>query len=73
MYIIHYFIRYIVNILNEIPFPPPGKYEISISTSEKTLYFSQPPKNEIPLINNVNYHKIVFTYNFLFLFLILLF
>jgi len=48
--------RYIINILNEIPFPPPGKYEISISTSEKTLYFSQPPKNEIPLINNFSFY-----------------
>jgi len=48
--------RYIINILHEIPFPPPGKYEISISTSEKTLYFSQPPKNEIPLINNFSFY-----------------
>jgi len=43
--------------LHEIPFPPPGKYEISISTSEQILYFSQPPKNEIPLITDVLYNK----------------
>jgi len=50
------FERYLINILNEIPFPPPGKYEISISTSEKILYFSQPPRNEIPLINNFSFY-----------------
>ncbi|ORY18915.1 DENN-domain-containing protein [Neocallimastix californiae] len=48
--------RYIVNILHEIPFPPPGKYEVSISTSEKTLYFSQPPKNEIPIITDFSFY-----------------
>lgn len=53
MLIIYIKNRYIVNLIHEIPLPPPGKLEVSISIGELKLYCSRPPVNAIPLLQNV--------------------
>jgi hypothetical protein len=45
--------RYVINFMQEIPLPPPGKLEIAIQFSSYTLYCSRPPLNACPLIKNV--------------------
>jgi len=45
--------RYITNICNEIPLPPPGKFEVAIGIDELRLHIWRPPLNCLPIIQNV--------------------
>ncbi|KAG9307791.1 hypothetical protein G9A89_023356 [Geosiphon pyriformis] len=44
--------RYIVNLVHEIPVPPPGKLQVAISVNDLTLFCGRPPLNQIPLMND---------------------
>ena len=45
--------RYIINFMEEIPLPPPGKLELRISLDSVRLHLSRPPLNCVPVIRNV--------------------
>jgi hypothetical protein len=47
------FERYVINLIEETPLPPPGKLELGISFGSFTLYCSRPPLNSCPLLKNV--------------------
>jgi hypothetical protein len=47
------FERCVINLIHEIPLPPPGKLELSIPFENYTLYCSRPPLNSSPVIKNV--------------------
>jgi hypothetical protein len=53
------FERYAVNLVHEIPLPPPGKLELSIPFEHYTLYCSRPPLNSSPVIKNVSFINLV--------------
>ncbi|KAI8896627.1 AEX-3 domain-containing protein [Globomyces pollinis-pini] len=46
------FERCVINLIHEIPLPPPGKLEIGISIHNHILYGSRPPINTIPILKN---------------------
>ncbi|TPX33374.1 hypothetical protein SmJEL517_g03709 [Synchytrium microbalum] len=50
--------RYLVNLIHEIPLPPPGKLEVSISVGRFHLYCSRPPANTISVIQNFSIYPI---------------
>jgi hypothetical protein len=47
------FERYVINLIEETPLPPPGKLEISIPFGSFSLYCSRPPLNTCQLVKNV--------------------
>ncbi|KAJ3120452.1 hypothetical protein HK098_004585 [Nowakowskiella sp. JEL0407] len=53
--------RYITNLLYEVPLPPPGKLEISISIGNLRLFCSRPPVNSISTIQNFSLYPILRT------------
>jgi hypothetical protein len=48
------YIRCAINLVHEIPLPPPGKLEISIHIEGLTLFCSRPPVNTFSNLKNVN-------------------
>ncbi|KAJ3390675.1 hypothetical protein HDU92_000343 [Lobulomyces angularis] len=50
--------RYIVNLIYEIPLPPPGKLEVSISIGKTKLYCSRPPVNNISVVQNMSFYPL---------------
>ncbi|KAI8377993.1 AEX-3 domain-containing protein [Radiomyces spectabilis] len=42
----------VYNIIREVPLPPPGRFEISLSISQRSLFFSRPSINEVPILKN---------------------
>ncbi|KAJ3315495.1 hypothetical protein HDV04_003037 [Boothiomyces sp. JEL0838] len=46
------FERCVINLLYEVPLPPPGKLEVGISIADYVLYIHRPPVNTIPLVKN---------------------
>ncbi|OZJ02123.1 hypothetical protein BZG36_04744, partial [Bifiguratus adelaidae] len=42
----------VVNLIEEIPIPPPGKYEISMTVAQQTLYLSRPAINQVRSLKN---------------------
>ena len=48
------FERCAINLIHEIPLPPPGKLEISVPFGSQKLYISRPPINTPQLLRNVN-------------------
>ncbi|KAJ8331147.1 hypothetical protein QVD99_005806 [Batrachochytrium dendrobatidis] len=50
--------RCIVNIIHEIPLPPPGKLEIVINIGDQQLHCSRPPVNTIPTLKNFSMYPI---------------
>jgi hypothetical protein len=47
--------RLIRNIVYEIPTPPPGKLEVTVSISDTLFYLHRPPVNSVPLLKNVRF------------------
>ena len=45
--------RSVINLLNEVPLPPPGKCEISIHLDGLAFYCSRPPVNTLGQLKNV--------------------
>ncbi|CAH1758796.1 14217_t:CDS:10 [Entrophospora sp. SA101] len=45
--------RYIVNLVHEIPLPPPGKAQVAISVNDMTLFCSRPALNQKPILKDV--------------------
>lgn len=50
--------RFVVNITQEIPLPPPGRLEICLKLKHFNLYCSRPPLNRIPLIKNYSFYPL---------------
>lgn len=42
-----------MNLIDEVPLPPPGRFEIGLSINQRPLFFSRPPINEVPILKNV--------------------
>lgn len=45
----------IINLIEEVPLPPPGRFEIGLTINQRPLFFSRPPINQVPLLKNVMY------------------
>lgn len=45
--------RCVINLVHEIPLPPPGKLEIVVKIGDIQLYCSRPPVNTISVLKNV--------------------
>lgn len=50
--------RYVINLIHEIPLPPPGKLELAIKINDKVLRCSRPPVNCIPIMQNFSLYPI---------------
>ncbi|KAI8826732.1 AEX-3 domain-containing protein [Fimicolochytrium jonesii] len=50
--------RFVINLIHEIPLPPPGKLEISLHVGQLTLYCSRPPVNTISLLKNFSLYPL---------------
>lgn len=44
----------IVNLIDEVPLPPPGRFEIGLTINSRPLFFSRPPINQVPILKNVS-------------------
>eukprot|EP00835_Amoeboradix_gromovi_P004694 NODE_382_length_9640_cov_0.243476.p2 type:complete len:966 gc:universal NODE_382_length_9640_cov_0.243476:5603-8500(+) len=53
--------RFLVNLINETPIPPPGKTEICINVNDFNFYISRPPLNKIPIMKNYSYYPLFCT------------
>ena len=53
--------RFLVNLINETPIPPPGKTEICLSVNDFNFYISRPPLNKIPIMKNYSYYPLFCT------------
>eukprot|EP00742_Colponemidia_sp_Colp-10_P005895 GILJ01006306.1.p1 GENE.GILJ01006306.1~~GILJ01006306.1.p1 ORF type:complete len:1365 (-),score=226.47 GILJ01006306.1:161-4003(-) len=42
--------RWVVNLIDETPLPPPGKYELIYSITKETFRVCRPPSNQLPLL-----------------------
>jgi hypothetical protein len=47
----------VINLIEEVPLPPPGRFEIGLTINRKPLFFSRPPINEVPILKNVRLKK----------------
>ncbi|CAG8470634.1 5561_t:CDS:10 [Ambispora gerdemannii] len=45
--------RYIVNLVHEVPVPPPGKSQVAITVNDMTFFCGRPALNQIPIMNDV--------------------
>ncbi|KAJ1550088.1 hypothetical protein HK096_008806, partial [Nowakowskiella sp. JEL0078] len=52
------FERYIINLLHEVPLPPPGKLELCINIGRLNLYCSRPPVNTISTLQNFSLYPL---------------
>ena len=43
----------VINLIEEVPLPPPGRFEIGLTINQRPLFFSRPPINEVPILKNV--------------------
>ena len=46
--------RYLVNLVYEVPLPPPGRIEVEVTLDDVKLYLSRPPLNSIGVVQNVS-------------------
>ncbi|KAI8800345.1 hypothetical protein BJ742DRAFT_86266 [Cladochytrium replicatum] len=46
--------RWVVNLVREVPVPPPGKLELCIAVGKARLFCSRPPVNTSSLLQNVS-------------------
>ena len=53
--------RFLVNLINETPIPPPGKTEICLAVNDYNFYISRPPLNKIPIMKNYSYYPLFCT------------
>lgn len=44
----------VINLIEEVPLPPPGRFEIGLTINTRPLFFSRPPINQVPILKNVN-------------------
>ncbi|KAI9476079.1 MAG: AEX-3 domain-containing protein [Benjaminiella poitrasii] len=42
----------VINLIDEVPLPPPGRFEIGLTINHKPLFFSRPPMNQVPLLKD---------------------
>nr|KAJ3420568.1 hypothetical protein HK105_005517 [Polyrhizophydium stewartii] len=50
--------RCLVNLIHEIPLPPPGKLEIALSIGQLQLYCARPPVNTISVLKNYSLYPL---------------
>ena len=48
--------RYLVNLVHEVPLPPPGRFEIQVAIDDVCLHLSRPALNTAGHIPTVGYH-----------------
>ncbi|CAO3682152.1 unnamed protein product [Rhizopus stolonifer] len=48
----------IVNLIDEVPLPPPGRFEIGLTINSRALFFSRPPINQVPILKNFSLYPI---------------
>lgn len=44
----------VINLIEEVPLPPPGRFEIGLTINKRPLFFSRPPINQVPILKNVS-------------------
>ncbi|CAO0799383.1 unnamed protein product [Mucor circinelloides] len=42
----------VINLIEEVPLPPPGRFEIGLTINKRPLFFSRPPINQVPILKN---------------------
>ncbi|KAI8645606.1 AEX-3 domain-containing protein [Parasitella parasitica] len=42
----------VINLIEEVPLPPPGRFEIGLTINKRPLFFSRPPINQVPVLKN---------------------
>lgn len=52
--------RCVINLIHEVPLPPPGKLEISIHLEGMDFFCSRPPVNSLGGLKNVPHSNLVF-------------
>ena len=45
---------YLVNLIGEIPLPPPGKLQVEFKVNDLPLFLSLPPLNRIPVVKDIS-------------------
>ncbi|CEG77253.1 hypothetical protein RMATCC62417_12039 [Rhizopus microsporus] len=48
----------IVNLIDEVPLPPPGRFEIGLTINSRPLFFSRPPINQVPILKNFSLYPL---------------
>lgn len=48
----------VMNLIDEVPLPPPGRFEIGLSINQRPLFFSRPPINEVPILKNFSLYNL---------------
>jgi hypothetical protein len=46
-----------VNLVHEIPLPPPGKLQVAISVNDMTFFCARPALNQMPIMKDVSNSK----------------
>lgn len=64
----------VINLIEEVPLPPPGRFEIGLTINKRPLFFSRPPINQVPILKNVSAlllcRSVIYAYLLLLLLLI---
>ncbi|KAI7893814.1 AEX-3 domain-containing protein [Mucor mucedo] len=48
----------VINLIEEVPLPPPGRFEIGLTINRKPLFFSRPPINQVPILKNFSLYPV---------------
>ncbi|KAI9189442.1 hypothetical protein H9P43_000875 [Blastocladiella emersonii ATCC 22665] len=48
----------LINLIHEVPIPPPGRKEIAIRAHSHDLYFARPAVNEITAMKNISFYPL---------------
>ncbi|RIA95154.1 AEX-3 domain-containing protein [Glomus cerebriforme] len=50
--------RYIVNLVHEIPLPPPGKLQVALSVNDLTFFCTRPALNQMPIMKDFSLYPL---------------
>ncbi|CAI2170691.1 4979_t:CDS:10 [Funneliformis geosporum] len=50
--------RHIVNLVHEIPLPPPGKLQVAFSVNDMTFFCARPALNQIPIMKDFSLYPL---------------
>ncbi|KAI8066903.1 AEX-3 domain-containing protein [Gongronella butleri] len=45
-------------LLNQVPIPPPGRFEIGLAINDRPLFISRPAMNEVPILKNFSLYPL---------------
>ncbi|CAG8503397.1 8699_t:CDS:10 [Funneliformis mosseae] len=50
--------RHIINLVHEIPLPPPGKLQVAFSVNDMTFFCARPALNQIPIMKDFSLYPL---------------